>query len=249
MLQKETGRAVVFRTATDYTAVINGVRQGAIDIANLGPFAYVIAKDGGAHIVAVAARVSKKGDTPGYRSYGIVPSASPIESLAGFRGKKICFVDKKSTSGYLYPKAALAEVGINVDKDASVVFAGSHDSSALAVAKGQCDAGFAYDTMVDRQLIERGQLKPGELRVVWKSEIIPGAPMVISTDLPAALQKTLIDALQNKANGDYLASNGFCQVKCPVAGGDGYGFTAVDDAFYNPVRKFCRASNDPSCKI
>ncbi len=248
MLQKETGREVRFVVAPNYEAVIDGLRDGSIDVADLGSFAYVIAKDGGVNIAAVAARVTKKGDPPGYRSYGIVPAGSPIVDITGFRGKKVCFVDPKSTSGFLYPKAGLLAAGINPDADIDPIFSGAHDTSVLNVVGGKCDAGFAYDTMVDRQLIERGSLKPGQIAVVWRSEIIPGSPVVVKDDLDAELLRKLTEALQQKANSDYLKANGFCAVKCAIAGGDDYGFVPVDDSLYNGVRAVCKLTNDESCR-
>ncbi|HEX2297504.1 MAG TPA: phosphate/phosphite/phosphonate ABC transporter substrate-binding protein, partial [Pseudonocardiaceae bacterium] len=148
MLQKETGTRIRFQTGTDYAAVIEGLSTGKIDIAALGPFAYVRAKQLGAPISVVAARVDEKGSTPGYRAYGITWRGSPITGLADFRGKKVCYVDPDSTSGYLYPSAALLTAGIDPEKDTTPVFAKRHDAVVLAVANRQCDAGFALDRMV-----------------------------------------------------------------------------------------------------
>lgn len=247
MLQKETGREVRFVSATDYNAVIEGLRTGSIQIANLGPFSYVIAKDQGVQITVVAAQVTNENGSRGYQSYGITRPGLPIKSLAGFRGKKVCFVDRASTSGYLYPIAGLLEVGIGPDEDITPIFVGGHDASVISVINGQCDAGFAYDTMVDRQLIERGQIMPGQIATVWKSSIIPGAPLVIANNLPPELFKKLQGALQYKANIDYLRANGFCKVRCGIPRGDAYSYVRASDADYNSVREVCRITRDKSC--
>jgi phosphonate transport system substrate-binding protein len=247
MLEKETGRQIRFVSATSYDAVIEGLRAGRIQIAALGPFSYVLAKDQGVQITAVAAQVTKKGAPPGYKSYGITRAGSTIKSLKDFRGKKVCFVDRASTSGYLYPSAGLLAAGINPLRDTMPIFAGSHEASVLAVASGKCDAGFAYDTMVDRQLIERREIKPGQIVTVWKSPIIPGAPIVIASNLPSVLRQELTEALQHKANATYLRANGFCQGRCGIIGGDGYGYVATTDSFYNGARQVCRIIHDKSC--
>ncbi|MGH3753979.1 MAG: phosphate/phosphite/phosphonate ABC transporter substrate-binding protein [Pseudonocardiaceae bacterium] len=218
-----------------------------MDIADLGPFTYVLAKQQGAEITAVAARAEKKGDDPGYQSYGFTQTDSPIQNLADFRGKKICFVDRSSTSGYLYPSAGLRTVDIEPEKDTIPFFAGRHDASVLTVANRQCDAGFTLDRMVDWQLIERGQLQPGQIRTVWKSEKIPGPPLVIADHLDSGLRKQLTTILQEKANADYLRANGFCQGECTIADGFAYGYQPATDADYDSVRELCRKIQSKSC--
>lgn len=247
MLEKETGKQIEFQQATDYAAIIEGQRAGKIDIAQYGAFSYVRARSSGVRTSAVASQVEEKGEQPGYRSYGIVQSGSRITGLDGFRGKKVCFVDPSSTSGYLYPRAGLLEAGIDPESDITPVMAGGHDASALSVASGQCDAGFAYDTMVDSQLIEKGQLKKGRLTTVWKSELIAGPPIAVSDDLDAGLRKTIAEAVQQKANADYLRANGYCGQDCPVGDSGGWGFVKVDDSFFDGVRKVCDITKDKQC--
>jgi phosphonate transport system substrate-binding protein len=246
MLRKETGKEIRFLIATDYAAVIEGLRAGQIDIADLGPFSYVLAKQQGVPIVLAAARVHKDGSL-GYQSYGITRTGSPIKTLSEFRGKKVCFVDRNSTSGYLYPSAGLLAAGLKPDQDMIPIFVGGHDASVLAVAKGQCDAGFAYDTIVDSRLIEQHQIQPGEIVTVWKSQTIPGSPLVLAENLSPGLREQLTTALQQKANADYLRANGFCHDECGLADGDAKGFVRVDDAFYDSVREVCKITRDKAC--
>lgn len=247
MLKKETGREIHFQIGTDYAAIIEGLRDKKIDIADFGPFSYVLAKQQGAEITVVAARVDKKSEDPGYQSYGFTQADSPIRTLADFRGKKICFVDRNSTSGYLYPGAGLLAVGIEPEKDATPFFAGRHDASVLAVANRQCDAGFALDRMVDQQLIERGLLQPGQIRTVWKSETIPDPPLAIADHLHSELHRHLTTILREKANADYLRANGFCQGECTIFDGFSYGYQPATDADYDSVRELCRRIRSKSC--
>lgn len=247
MLEAETGRTVEFQNATDYAAVIEGMRAGKIDIAQFGPFSYVLAKNQGAKITPIGAQVDGPDEEPGYQSYGIAPAGSPITGLEAFRGKQVCFVDPSSTSGYLYPTAGLLEAGINPETDVTPVFAGGHDASVLAVASGQCDAGFAYDTMVDSQLIEKGSIQPGQIATVWKSETIAGSPVAIADDLPADVRRTLTTAFQEKANQDYLKANGFCSGECTLGDEDSWGYRPVDDALYDGVREVCDITKNKSC--
>ena len=249
MLERETGTTIEFQNATDYAAVIEGMRAGQIDIAVFGPFSYVLAKGQDPGITPVAASVDAAGDQPGYQSYGITAAGSDITDLAGFAGRNVCFVDPNSTSGYLYPTAGLIEAGVDPAAGITPVFAGGHDASALAVASGQCDAGFAYDTIVDRQLIESGQLQPGQLRVVWRSETIAGSPIAVAGDVDPQQRQVIADAFAQKANVDYLTANGFCATaaECEVGEEGGWGYVPVDDALYDGVRRVCDITRAESC--
>lgn len=248
MLAEETGREVTFQQATDYAAVIEGQRAGKIDIAQFGPFSYVIAVAQGAEVVPVAAGVDAEGAEPGYQSLGIVPAGSDIEDLAGYAGKKVCFVDPASTSGFLFPSAGLLEADVDPEADVEGTFAGGHDASALAVADGQCEAGFVQDVTLEK-LIDTGSLAEEDVQVIWESETIPGSPIAIRDGLPDDLVDTLTAALQEKANVSYLSAEGYCESeeKCQVGEG-GWGFAAVDDGFYDGVRAVCESTEAETCE-
>lgn len=247
MLAKETGKKIEFRQATDYAAVIEGQLSGQVQIAQYGPLSFVLAQAKGAKIAPVGAQVKTKGIKPGYQSYGITKAGSPITSLKDFAGKKVCFVDPNSTSGFLYPSAGLLQAGIDPKTGVQPIFAGGHDSAVLEVQAGRCDAGFAYDTMVDTQLIQKGQLTAGDITTVWKSETIPGSPVAINSTLSPELVKKLTDAFQNKANTDYLLANNFCTGKCVIGDEGVWGYAAVDNPFYDPIRQVCVTTKNKNC--
>jgi len=250
VIEKETGIPVEFQNATDYAAVIEGQRAGKVQIAGYGPFSYVTAKDAGVATTPIAVPVDAADAEPGYKSYAITKAGSNIKSLADCRGKTVCFVDPSSTSGYLYPSAGLLEAGIDPQKDVTPVFAGGHDASVLAVVSGQCDAGFAYDTIVDKVLVEKGQIKPGDVDVLWKSETIAASPIAISTDLSPELQGKLTDIFRTKLNRPALVAAGYCtdESGCALPEGVEYGYVAVDDAFYDGVRKVCDITKAAACQ-
>lgn len=248
LLERETGATIKFQNATDYAAVIEGMRAGQIDFAMFGPFSYVLAKNQDPGITPVGAVVATKGAEPGYKSYGITAANSPINDLAGYAGRNVCFVDPNSTSGYLYPTAGLMEAGINPETGITPIFAGGHDASALAVASGQCDAGFASDTVFDK-MIESGQLQPGQLRTVWQSETIAGSPITIASKISPELRQKIADTFVQEANVDYLTANGFCAsaADCKVGEDTGWGYAPVDDSFYDGVRHVCDVTKAESC--
>lgn len=256
LLEHETGSEVEFVQASDYAGVVEGMIAGNVDLAFFGPFAYVVAGVNGADITPLGAGIQEKGGKPGYQSYGLAESDNAgVNGLADFAGKKVCFVDPGSTSGFLYPTAGLIESkviasGSEADLSAGVrpIYAGGHDASALAIASGDCDAGFAFDTMVDKTMIEKGDLKPGQLKTVWKSETIAGSLFAANNELGAETVGKLKTIFTEKANAEYMLGQGFCTGECRITDERIWGVAPAEDADYNGVRHVCEVTGSEKCK-
>lgn len=251
VLEQELGLGVEFVTATDYAGVIEAQIAGDVDLAQYGPFSYVIAVANGAEIAPVGAIVDAPDAEPGYQSYGIaLADNDEINSIEDFAGTNVCFVDPGSTSGFLYPSAGLLDVGIDPETGVTPVFAGGHDASVISVANGDCDAGFAFDAMVTTTLIESGDIEEGQIKVVWESEVIAGSPLAMSTTLPQSLQDEITRVILEDANVDALVELGICASTddCEITDEeDSWGFIAVDDAFYDGVRAVCESTQAEAC--
>jgi phosphonate transport system substrate-binding protein len=172
--------------ATDYNGVVEALRSKKLDLALLGPFSYVLATTV-ADVEAFALLETEK-QGPTYRSVIIARKDHGVHDLKDLAGKTFAFVDPSSTSGHLFPKAALVKAGYNPDTYFSrVIFSGGHDASALAVQNGKVDGAAIADALLDIAY-SRGMLKQEEIAVVWTSEPIPGAPVAYRRDLPADLK-------------------------------------------------------------
>ena len=203
VLEANLGIDVEFFQAADYAAIIEAQIAGRVHLVSYGPFSYVLATDSGAEIEAFGALVDAADAAPGYRSYGIARvDTLGIDELADLAGRTVCFVDPASTSGYLYPKAGLLAAGIDPDSDITPVFAGGHDASVLAVHDGECDAGFAYDEMVDSALIDDGRIAPGDIKIIWRSDTIASSPIAVLTSLPDDLTAEIRRIVLTEANSD-----------------------------------------------
>lgn len=251
ILKAELGVEIEFFQAADYAGVIEAMISEKVDIAQFGPFSYVIAKANGAEIEPLAAMIEEEGGEPGYQSYAITQSDNAeIESLEDFAGRKVCFVDPGSTSGFLYPSAGLLDVGIDPESGVEGIFAGGHDASAISVANGECEAGFAFDNMVERELIESGDLEAGQLKIVWKSEVIAGSPVAVRTSLPESLVEAIRTAFLESINIDHAVESGVCASPddCSFSDEGNYGYKAVDDTFYDGVRAVCEITKSAKCE-
>ena len=249
VIEEETGIPVEFQNATDYAAVIEAQRAGKVHLGHYGPFSYATARDSGVPVEPIAAFADSADEKAGYQSFAIVPAGSDIRSLEDFRGRTVCFVDPTSTSGYLYPSAGLLEAGIDPEKDVTPIFAGGHDAAALAVKNGQCDAGFAFDTMITDTLVEKGDLQEGDLDVIWKSETIAASPTAILTTLPQDLVDQITEIFRTKLNRPALVASGHCasEEECELPDGAEYGYIPVTDEIYDGVRKVCDITKSASC--
>ncbi|MGX1811856.1 phosphate/phosphite/phosphonate ABC transporter substrate-binding protein [Nocardia sp. NPDC055321] len=257
LLERETGAKVEFKQASDYAGVVEGMIAKNVDLAFFGPFAYVVARTNGAAITPLGAVIKNQGTPPGYQSYGLARSdAANINGLKDFAGKKVCFVDPSSTSGFLYPTAGLMEAGViksGAESDISAamtpIYAGGHDASALAIAKGDCDAGFAFDTMVEKTMIEKGDLQPGQLKTVWKSEMIAGSLFAANDALGAETIAKLTEIFTTKVDADKLQAAGYCTGKdCRITDERAWGVVSIDDSAYNGVRHVCQVTGSKKCK-
>lgn len=272
ILSDELGIEFEVQEAADYAGVIEGMIAERVDVGSFGAFSYVIASGNGADIGLAGIWSGEDGpDTYGdYRSYLVVPPDSDIAGPADLAGRSVCFVDPGSTSGFLFPSAALLEVGLNPNEDSTditPVFAGGHDASALAVKNGDCEAGFAYDTMLTDELIEQGDLagiideaedgvddvnpESAELKIIWKSAAIAAPPLAFGNWLPESLQTAIKDITTEKINVDYAVEAGYCEntEDCELADGYFWGFIAEDDSYFDGIRDLCELTGSTKCAL
>ncbi|MBI3113393.1 MAG: phosphate/phosphite/phosphonate ABC transporter substrate-binding protein [Rhodospirillales bacterium] len=191
-LEKSLGMKVQPFVAIDYSAVIEALKSDKLEIAFLGPAAYVLAKDKvKAGVEPVARGVMQETGKSSYKGLIIANPATPIKVLADLKGKTFAFVDPASTSGNFVPRYVFSKNNIDPEKDfKSVFYSGTHQATLIAVKEGKVEAGSIADEVYDLA-IARGQLKKPDVRIVYTSDPIPGSPFVIRTNLPADLQAKL----------------------------------------------------------
>ncbi|MCL2787942.1 MAG: phosphate/phosphite/phosphonate ABC transporter substrate-binding protein [Micrococcales bacterium] len=234
----KTGKKVEYKESTDYAALIEAAIAGKIDVASFSGFTYVIATNKGAKLTAISSIVTEAGEEPGYYSEAIVPVDSPITTLAGFAGKKVCFVDPSSTSGYLFPSYRLIEEGIDPDTGVTPVFAGKHDISVTKTGEGrECEAGFAEDSEV---------AKSDAVRVVERTKV-PGAPVVYSSVLPNDVQESLRNALSS-VTIDQIIADGIADADSEAFRSVFAALSPVDDSVYDLIRDICAKTGAKQCE-
>ncbi len=219
-LSKQLGVKVTLRIASDYAAVIEGQRGGTIHIGDYGPSSYVRAHtvtNGG--VDAFASMRAVDGST-GYYSVAYAKSAAAGAKLDDFKGKNLCLVDPNSTSGSNVPLYSMSKQGIDPEKFFSkVTYAGSHENAVMAVQQGTCDLAFNWWNSEDdsnlTRMANKGMVKVGDFKTVFRSEKIPGSPYAYLTSLPADLKASIVKAFMDAPKNDKATFDRLSDGKSP----------------------------------
>jgi phosphonate transport system substrate-binding protein len=186
-----------------------------------------------------------------YYSLGVVdPQRTPdITSLKDAAGKKVCFSDPASTSGYLYPSYGLLQNGVSPSSGVSPVFAGNDTTTAVDVAQGSCQVGFSNTDNLPAAFTTDHVAKSA-IKIIWTSEKIPASPIAASDSLPQSFRTTLENVLVNDGNSAYFAAHGYCSsvTACTTETGQ-YGFANPDLANYAPILQVCAVTKSASCNV
>ena len=165
----------------NYQGLVEAVKSKKVDFAFLSALTYVQAE----FDVPLKVLLKKTWSGPYYYSSLITLKKSSLNGIKDFKNKKIAFVDKGSTSGYLYPQVYLQKNKITDQVFSEVVITGSHAGSIEKLEKGLVDlaAVFADDDKGRKGAWNRFSMnKKNEFKVLWVSEPIPNDPIVVRLD-------------------------------------------------------------------
>lgn len=190
-LSDAIGRKVTLYIAKNYGDLRTQMEAGAVDIGSFSPFAYVDATRGGK--VRIIAQSILEGSAT-YRGLIIARRDSGLRTVNDLEGKRFAFVDAKSASGYVYPRAMLVEKGVTPESYfKETLFAGGHDKVITAVLDRRVDAGAIYDGALG---VARAKGLPvDELVTVSSTDPIPHDAIAARVGLDEALAKKIQAAL------------------------------------------------------
>lgn len=190
-ITEETGIPIEVNIKKSYYEIIEALANNEIDFCFCGPLVYVEAHDKAGALPLV--KPTANGE-PFYNCVIIVRKDSGIEKLEDLKGKKFAFTDRESTSGYLFPRAMLAEEGITSLKFFSeTIFTGGHDSSFQGVYQNYIDGAGIFDYAFVREPDPLPEVK--ELKIIKKSDPIPMGPITINKNLDKEVAEKLKKAL------------------------------------------------------
>jgi len=224
-IEKQLGVKVEFKVASDYSAVITGMKFKHVDLAYFGPKSYCEASKR-ANAEAIVAEIGKSG-IAGYYGYIITKKGSGLKTIKDIKGHTWAFTDPQSTSGTLVPSVFFAKQGIDPQKYFSkVIYSGSHEASILAVKNGKVDAASTNNLDFERGLGKHWQ--KSDFNIIWKSKLIPGSPIAVRKDLPSSLKMALKGVFVSFKDPEGLEK---LKIK---------GYLPVDDSFYDTIRELIK---------
>ncbi|HEP9905927.1 TPA: phosphonate ABC transporter substrate-binding protein [Pseudomonas aeruginosa] len=230
-MSQQTGYQVKAFFAPDYAGIIQGMRFDKVDIAWYGNKAAMEAVDR-AHGEIFAQTVAASG-APGYWSLLIANKDSKIDSLEDMlaNAKSLTFGngDPNSTSGYLVPGYyVFAKNNVDPVKAFKRTLNSSHEVNALAVANKQVDVATFNTEGMERLELTQPE-KARQLKVIWKSQLIPGDPLV--------WRNNLSDEQKNKLRDFFFKYGANAEQKKVLADLQWSKFQPSDDDQLLPIRQ------------
>jgi phosphonate transport system substrate-binding protein len=181
-LQNELKLPVAVFLSKNYAGLTEALKNKKVDFAFVTSLGFV-ATEGQ---VPLKVLLKKVWSEPFYYSVLLTRKDSKIQNLKSLKGKRIAFVDEKSTSGYLYPMVELKKHGLDA-KDFSIQFSGNHAVSVQLLQQSQVDAiaVFADDVKGDQSAWKKyvkDEKSKRAVRALWVSDPIPNDPFVVRQD-------------------------------------------------------------------
>lgn len=202
-LSEKLDRDVEVTVATDYSAIVEAMDSGQVDIGIMPPAAYVQARETDG---AEAILTSQLGDydqetglplegelTNTFKGEILVRTDSDIESLEDLKGKNIITLNPTSASGYIYPIAEMREAGIDPTNEVTMTTVSDIPSELSAVLSEQADAAFVFEGArnVFASFFTEDDLFE-ELRVLYLTEgDIPNDAIAVQPEMDAELKEEI----------------------------------------------------------
>ena len=226
-LSDAIGRKVVLYIAKNYGDLRTQMEAGAVDIGSFSPFAYVDAARGD-KIRIIAQSILDHSAT--YRGLIVARQDSGLKTVAALEGKRFAFVDPKSASGYVYPRAMLIEKGVTPERYfKETLFAGGHDKVIAAVLEGRVDAGAIYDGALGVAKLKG--MRTEDLMSLASTDPIPHDAIAVRVGLDDALAKKIQTALVDLDKSE-AGSRVIAQSKKKLTG-----HVLAEDSLFDVVRR------------
>jgi phosphonate transport system substrate-binding protein len=194
LLAKQLGCKVEIFVTSSYTAEVEAMRAGRLEVGEFSPFSYVLAHQlAKADVVATFSNTDGKPDT--YTAGIVTWPGSGITTLKEVAGHTFGYSDPTSNSGHLFPAYALKHAGIDPDTGVKPLYSGSHTASFEALRNHKVEAAELNSQQIVSST-QAGVYKPGDFIELWRSDPIPVDPIAVRRDLEPAFKARLTQVLQ-----------------------------------------------------
>jgi phosphate/phosphite/phosphonate ABC transporter binding protein len=190
-LQDVLGRPVLISVATSYDDLLQTVVAQRADIGVLPPNTYVQAKARDPRIEILASKIIDGATGSDGEIY--VSENSAAKSIADLKGIRFCFSDPLSTTGYVLPRKAMRQAGLDPDKDLVSHISGTHTQVLRDIVDGVCEAGATYSG--GYLAADRAGIPVARLRQLAMTGRTPQDAICATASLSPADRKKVQDAL------------------------------------------------------
>ena len=228
LIGKEVGCKVQILITTNYTAEIEAMRAGKLEVGEFGPLGYVLAHQV-AKAEAVATFGNKEGKPDTYTAGIVTWPGSGITTLKQVEGHTFAYSDPASTSGHLFPAYALSKIGINPDTGVKAFYAGTHGASFEALRNHKVQAGELNSEEIEAAKVA-GSWQDGMFVDLWRSDPIPVDPITLAPSVQGPFRAQLIHVLQTLDLSQLSADD------LKIIGSSGAKLVPTDDAAFNGIR-------------
>ena len=236
-LTERIQRPVKLKIHEDYVDLSKQLTTGKLHLAALSSYSYVRSKRKHPGIQLIATHETKSGRT--YEGVVVaLKTQTEIHSLKDFKGKRFCYVNPTSTSGYLYPRALFRRNGMDPDSIFKTTrFTGDHLAALKALESGACD-GAAVFRGIFFEAQQHG-LNPQKYAWLATTDPIPYDAYCLSPRLPADAAKKLSEALLSLKPNSEITRKVLGEKSRII------GFVPVKDSEYDSVRKIEKYLDSP----
>jgi phosphonate transport system substrate-binding protein len=194
-LAKATGKRVEYLPLADVDEQLKALKEGRLHVAGLNTGAVPTAVDDCGFVPICT--LGRDDNSFGYAMLLIVPAGSPIKEPRELRGKTIALTDPASNSGFKAPIVALLnEFGLRPSRDYDWFFTYEHDNSIRLAASGKCTAAAVASERL-AALVKNGEIKEGDVRIIYQSPSFPpaaiGCVYNLKPELVAKIKAALLD--------------------------------------------------------
>jgi phosphate/phosphite/phosphonate ABC transporter binding protein len=233
-LGEQLGVPVQLVASTDYPSMVDDVLNARVDLVELAPLAYVMAKAHMPGLDLLVTNISEGSST--YSGYIVARADAEFRTVQDFRGRRFGFVDLDSSSGYLYPYAFFVEQGLRPERDfKQIIMTKRHDLAIEALLKGEIDATGTFSAALLNASAQG--LDVNQLRIVARTGRIPYDAWCAQERLDPSVRRRLKQALLQLSTRT-VAGRKILEPLKPLNG-----FGPATDAMYEEIRKM-KASVD-----
>jgi phosphonate transport system substrate-binding protein len=236
-LSRAINRPVSVLSVNSYEALEQAIQRDEVDMAFLsGKMALDAVTQ---RRMKVVAQVVRHDGLPGYRALLLSRKTPPFNALKDLLAQperwRLARGEKQSVSGFIVPQLQLFLPNhIVMETRFLSETVGTHQTNALAVANNEADVATNNSADFER-FKQRFPAETQRLQILWESELIPHAQIVVRREYPAALRTRVQAFLVNYGRGK--GPRGDAERVVLKSLHDLAGFVAADNTSLQPAAK------------